>query len=74
MDCFAGEIIAVEMDNNMKKERCIRALKDAYELRKPADRLIHHSDAGSQYASGAYRLDLARRHAIQIMSGGGKRL
>ena len=40
MDCFAEEIIAVAMDDNMKKELCIRALKEAYELRKPADGLI----------------------------------
>ena len=64
--------MAVAMDNNMKKELGIRALKDAYELRKPADGLIHHSDAGSQYTSEAYKLELARRHAIQSMSGVGK--
>ena len=56
----------------IKKELCIKALKDAYELRKPADGLIHHSDAGSQYTSEAYKLELARRHAIQSMSGVGK--
>ena len=64
--------MAVAMDNNMKKELCIKALKEAYELRKPADGLIHHSDAGSQYTSEAYKLELARRHAIQSMSGVGK--
>ena len=72
MDCFAGEIIAVAMDDNMKKELCIRALKKAYELRKPADCLIHHSDAGSQYTSEAYKLELARRHVMQSMSSVGK--
>ena len=72
MDCFAGEIITVAMDDNMKKELCIRALKEAYELRKPDDGLIHHSDAGSQYTSEAYKSELARRHAIQSMSGVGK--
>ena len=41
MDCFAEEIIAVAMGDNMKKELCIRALKEAYELRKPTDGLIH---------------------------------
>ncbi len=35
MNCFAGDIITVAMGGNMKKERCIRALKEAYELRKP---------------------------------------
>ncbi len=72
MDCFTGAIIAVAMDDNMKKELCIRALKEAYELRKPADGLIHHSDAVSQCTGEAYKLELARRHAIQSMSGVGK--
>lgn len=37
MDCFGGEIIALAMDDNMKKELCIKALKEAYELRRPGD-------------------------------------
>ena len=31
--------------------------------------LIHHSDAGSQYTSEAYKLESARRHTIKSMSG-----
>ena len=56
----------------MKKELCIKALKEAYELRKPGDGVIHHSDAGSQYTSTAYKIELARHHAIQSMSAVGK--
>ena len=74
MDCFAGEIVAVAMDDNMKKELCIKALKEAYELRKPADGLIHHSDAGSQYTSEAYKLELACRHAMHEHERCGKML
>ena len=29
MDCFGGEIISLEMDDNMKKELCIKAAKEA---------------------------------------------
>ena len=57
------------MDDNMKKELCIRALKEAYELRKPDDGLIHHSDAGSLYTSEEYKLELTRRHAIHEHTG-----
>ena len=39
----------------MKKELCIRVLKEVYELRKSDDELIHHSEAGSQYTSEAYK-------------------
>ena len=40
--------------------------------RKPGDGIIHHSDAGSQYTSTAYKIELARHHAIQSMSAVGK--
>ena len=44
IDCFAGEIIAVAMDNNMKKELCIRALKNVYELRIGSVQLHRHKN------------------------------
>ena len=51
MDCFGGEIISLAMDDNMKKELCIKAAKEAYKLRKPKSGFLFHSDAGSQYTS-----------------------
>ena len=56
----------------MRKGLCIKALREAYELRKPGDRLLNHSDSGSQYTSKAYKIELARHHALQSMSGVGK--
>ena len=44
---FGGEIISLEMDDNMKKELCIKAAKEAYKLRKPKSGFLFHSDAGS---------------------------
>ena len=70
MDCFGGEIIALAMDDNMKKELCIKALKEAYELREPGVGVINHSDSGSQYTSKAYKIELARHHALQSMMTG----
>ena len=72
MDCFGGEIIALAMDDNIKKELCIKTLMEVYELRKPGDGVINHSDSGSQYTSKAYKIELARHHALQSMSGVGK--
>jgi len=69
MDCFGGEIIALAMDDDMKKELCIKALRDAYELRKPEDGVINHSDSGSQCTSKAYKIELAGHHALQSMRG-----
>lgn len=68
MDCFGGEIISLAMDDNMKKELCIKAAKEAYILRKPKSGFLFHSDAGSQYTSLKYKIE----HAIQSMSDVGK--
>jgi len=55
-----------------KKELCIKVLRDTYELRKPEYVVIKHSDSGSQYTSMVYKIELARHHALQSMSGVGK--
>lgn len=72
MDCFGGEIISLAMDDNMKKELCISAAKDALKMRKPQSGLIFHSDAGSQYTSDAYKKFLGKNRVIQSMSDVGK--
>lgn len=72
MDCFGGEIISLAMDSNMKKELCIKAAKEAFMLRKPKSGFIFHSDAGSQYTSLKYKIELGKMHAIQSMSDVGK--
>lgn len=46
MDCFGGEIISLAMGDNMKKELCIKAAKEAYKLRKQKSGFLFHSDAG----------------------------
>jgi transposase InsO family protein len=71
-DCFGGEIISLAMDNNMKKELCIQAVKDAYKKRNPGNGVIIHSDAGSQYTSDQYKKVLGDFRAIQSMSDVGK--
>jgi transposase InsO family protein len=68
LDCFRGEVISLAMDTNMKKELCIKAIRDAYELRNPGNGVIIHSDAGSQYTSRKYKKTLGAFHAIQSMS------
>ena len=68
LDCYRGEIVSLAMDTNMKKELCIKAICDAYKLRKPGDGVIIHSDAGSQYTSRKYKKTLGDFHAIQSMS------
>ncbi len=68
LDCFRGEVVSLAMDTNMKKELCIKAISEAYELRNPGDGVVIHSDAGSQYTSRKYKKTLGGFHAIQSMS------
>ena len=72
LDCFNGEILALAMDDNMKKELCIatvKQLKDIYGSRLTGT--VFHSDRGSQYTSEAFREALTESGMIQSLSGTG---
>ncbi len=71
MDCFSGEIIALEMRDNMKKELCIDTLKQLKNSFGKLKNTIFHSDRGSQYTSGAFRKELAGCGLTQSLSGTG---
>lgn len=72
LDCFNGEILALSMDNNMKKELCI---KTVLQLKKQYGDKLHgtvfHSDRGSQYTSDAFRAALSDAGMRQSLSGTG---
>jgi transposase InsO family protein len=55
----------------MEVELVLSALRMARAARRPAPGLIFHSDQGSQYASGAYRAELATHAMRASMSGKG---
>lgn len=67
MDCFNGEIVALEMRENMKKELCIDTVR---QLGRMND-VILHSDRGSQYTSEAFRKELKRLGITQSLSSTG---
>ena len=70
LDCFNGEIVALEMHDNMKKELCVdtlQQLKNGYGKRISG--AILHSDRGSQYTSSAFREELQNMGMIQSLSG-----
>jgi len=71
LDCFAGEIVGLSMDDNMRKELCIDAFTQAC-LRHNAFAMIFHTDRGSQYTSHKFREELESRGATQSMSGTGR--
>jgi len=71
LDCFNGEAVGLAMDDNMKKELCIRAFENACRI-QGARNMIFHSDRGNQYTSTAYRACLAKYGASQSMSSTGR--
>ena len=71
MDCFSGEIVALEMRDNMKKELCIDTVRQLKRLYPSLVGAVIHSDRGSQYTSVAFRTELARCGLVQSLSGVG---
>lgn len=71
MDCFSGEIVALEMRDNMKKELCIDTIKQLKKKCTDLKDVILHSDRGCQYTSEEYRNTLKKYGMIQSLSGVG---
>ena len=72
LDCFNGEIIALAMDDNMKKELCIKTIEQlTQQYGNKLQNMIFHSDRGSQYTSEAFRATLKSYGITQSLSGAG---
>lgn len=67
-DLFNGEIVGYAMDSRMTQDLVKRSLLMAVNRRKPAPRLIHHSDRGSQYCANSYQRLLEFLNIIPSMS------
>jgi transposase InsO family protein len=65
LDAFSRRVIGWALDHNVETELPLSALRMALVLRRPSPGLVHHSDRGSQYASGDYT-DLLKEHGCQI--------
>jgi transposase InsO family protein len=72
LDLYSRRVVGWSMSERMTSDLVISALQMALRQRKPkTEVLLHHSDRGSQYASGAFR-SLLREHGITCsMSGRG---
>lgn len=55
LDVYSRKIVGWAMDRTMSRKLCIDALEMAVLNRQPPEGLVHHSDRGSQYASGDYQ-------------------
>ena len=71
-DCYNGEIVALEMRDNMKKELCIDTVKQLKQRYGNLEGVLLHSDRGSQYTSDAFRSILSTYGMKQSLSGTGK--
>ena len=65
LDAFSRRVIGWALDRRVEDDLTLAALRMALELRRPPAGCVHHSDRGSQYASGDY-IDLLKSHGCQI--------
>src|SRR4051812_23216764 len=65
LDAFSRRVIGWALDRNMEDELTLTVLRMALSRRSIQPGLVHHSDRGSQYASGDYT-DLLKAHGIDI--------
>lgn len=69
LDLYSRRIVGWAMSRRMTEALTINALRMALQQRRPQLALLHHSDQGSQYTSGAYQR-LLKGYAIQVSMNG----
>jgi putative transposase len=65
LDAYSRRVIGWALDRNLDDELTLTALGMALANRRPLPGLVHHSDRGSQYASGDY-IGLLETNQIRI--------
>jgi len=68
LDLYSRKVVGWSLAERMTAALVCNALAAAVQLRRPKPGLIFHSDRGSQYASHAFRRQLARHGMRQSMS------
>jgi transposase InsO family protein len=68
LDAFSRRVIGWALDRTLDDELTLTALRMAIQQRTPPPGLVHHSDRGSQYASGDYIALLENNHIRISMS------
>lgn len=62
-DAYSRKIVGYYVDDNMRTQSVKRAFISALRLRQSEEKLIHHSDRGSQYCSKEYQ-DIHKKHLV----------
>lgn len=68
LDLFSRRVVGWSMSDRITRQLTLDALEMALLRRRPPHGLIHHSDRGSQFASGDYRRMLAEPGIVCSMS------
>jgi putative transposase len=55
LDLFSRRVVGLAMSEHIDRALVLEALRNAVGRRVPNAGLLHHSDRGSQYASGDYQ-------------------
>ena len=69
LDLFSRAIVGWSMSHRITRDLVLKALLMALWRRNPDSELLHHSDRGSQYASGDFQ-DLLEAHGIVCSMSG----
>ena len=68
LDLFSRRVVGWAMSEQITRQLALDALAMGLSQRQPHRGLLHHSDRGSQYASGAYRQCLEQQGIVCSMS------
>lgn len=68
LDLYSRRVVGWAFSAELDTDLALAALRRALHQRRPAPGLVHHSDRGCQYASAAYRAELAAHGLVASMS------
>jgi putative transposase len=68
LDGYSRKVVGWALDRTLETRLPVAALTDAIRQRQPPPGLVHHSDRGTQYASGTYVGMLKKHQIIPSMS------
>jgi transposase InsO family protein len=68
LDLYSRRVVGWAMSEHNDEALTLAALRMAIDQRRPEPGLVHHSDRGTTYASGAYQDELAKHGFVCSMS------
>jgi putative transposase len=68
LDLYSRRVVGWALSEHNDEALTLSALEMAFDQRRPAAGLVHHSDRGTTYASGEYQDTLARNNVVCSMS------